>query len=315
VPTKLVIDADPGIGDALAIALALLDPDVDLLGVTAVAGRVSGQEATRNVQGLVEFLDPPKWPRFGASDESVRASGAAPGERGNVGGPHGLGDFDPQVAELHSPRESAKLLVDLVRDQPNEIVLLTLGPLTNVQLALELSPDILSRLNSIVCLAGTLTSGDVTATAEFNVHADPEAARNVLLSPATKTLVPVDVAGRSVLTFDQYDRLIGDEADSRLDQLLRDMLPFAFRANHERLGIEGVRLHEVAALASIVHPRFAEREAMCVDVETAGELTRGMTVFDRRGVNQWQTNIDTLTAIDGQGVLDYFARVVRDVRG
>jgi inosine-uridine nucleoside N-ribohydrolase len=88
-------------------------------------------------------------------------------------------------------------------------------------------------------------------------------------------------------------------------------VPFAFRASHQHLGLEGIRLSEVVALAAISQPRFFTRESMTVDVETRGELTRGMTVFDRRGIQQWQTNIDVLVDVDTQGVLDYFADIVR----
>ncbi len=310
--TKLVIDADPGIGDALAIALALVDPAIDLVGVTGTPGRVSGQHASRNVQAVVEWLDPPKWPRFGAS--TGPACGGEAVDPVRTTGRHGLGDFEPAVAELHSPRESAKLLVDLTREMPNEVTLLTLGPLTNVQLASELDPAFLDRLNLLVCSAGCLQGGDVTAAAEFNVYADPEAARNVLLSPATKTLVPIDVTSQAVLTYDQYDRLVDEESTNPLDRLLANLLPFAFRSNHEHFGIEGVLLHEVAALATIAHPRFATHEAMAVDVETSGELTRGMTVFDHRGVARWQTNIEVVTDVDTQGVLDFTTAAVRASR-
>jgi inosine-uridine nucleoside N-ribohydrolase len=88
-------------------------------------------------------------------------------------------------------------------------------------------------------------------------------------------------------------------------------LPYAFRAHHQYLGLEGVALNELVALASISQPRLFESEAMAVDVETSGEPTRGMTVFDRRGIPNWQTNIDVITDVDAQGVLDYFARVFR----
>ena len=113
-----------------------------------------------------------------------------------------------------------------------------------------------------------------------------------------------------MLTFDQYDRLVGG-CSSRLVGLLGRLLPFAFRAHHEHLGLEGVRLHEIVALCAITQPQLFESRSMVIDVETRGELTRGMTVFDRRGIAQWQTNIDVLCDVDVQGVLDYFTRIVR----
>ncbi len=311
---KLIIDADPGIGDALAIAAALFDPEIDLVGITAAAGCVSAKEATRNVQAIVELLDPPKWPRLGGLEADVSktlpSNSDAPIGTPALNGPKGLGDLDFEIASLHHQRESVKLLIDMVRAEPNEITLLTLGPLTNVELACDRAPDFLSRLKGLVCAGGSIeVGGDVTAAAEFNMYADPQAARFVLRSPATKTLVPLDVSRRPVLTFEQFDSLQAWET-SRMGRFLRGLLPFAFRAFHEHLGVEGVPLQEVTALASISHPELFQRGMMAVEVETDGTVTRGMTVFDRRGIPRWQKNIEVLRDVETLGVLDYFCRVV-----
>lgn len=311
---KIIIDADPGIGDAVAIALALCDPELDVLGVTATAGAVTGNTATRNMQAIIEALDPAKWPRLGGSTASAEASSidyrAIPVSAEALNGPDGLGDCDLQVAEMHNLHESAKVMVELVRTFPNEIVLLTLGPLTNVELACDLEPEFLSRLRGLYCLGGAVAcGGDVTAVAELNIYANPEAARTVLRGPAAKTLIPQDASLRPVLTFDAYNRLF-QTTQTPLQQLISQLLPFSLRAHRRHMGLEGVPLREVTALCAVVHPRLFETEGMAVDVETTGELTRGMTVFDRRGTPQWQTNIDVVVEVDAQGVLDYFAQSV-----
>jgi inosine-uridine nucleoside N-ribohydrolase len=314
-PQKVLIDADPGVGDAIAIALAILDPEIDIVGITATGGQVSGRQASRNLHAIVDSLDPPKWPRLGSSDAPTAAippstvSGSFAPEALN--GSTGLGSHLSNIAELHHPRDAAKLMIELVRDQPNEITLLTLGPLTNVEVASERAPEFLGLLNSLVCLGGSVeVGGDVTPASEFNMFAAPDAARNVLRSAATKTLIPLDISQSAVMTFDQFDRLPDSESSS-LCRLLSNLVPFALRASHQHLGLEGLRLPEVVALAAISQPRFFERDSMAVDVETHGKLTRGMTVFDRRGIQQWQTNIDVLVDVDTQGVLDYFADIVR----
>src|SRR5688572_13207921 len=125
---KLIIDADPGIGDALAIVLALRDPEIDLVGVTATSGCVSGPAASRNVQALIETLDPAKWPRVGTCDRETVPGGCDLGGTVSsvaLNGTSGLGDFDLRVAEFLSPRDSTKLLIDMVRAEPHEITLLT----------------------------------------------------------------------------------------------------------------------------------------------------------------------------------------------
>lgn len=314
---KLIIDADPGIGDALAITLALLDPEIDVLAITATAGRVSGLAASRNIQSIVELLDPPKWPRLGCADKNPfvgeSPSGMGVFDMSCLDGPAGLGDLDFPVADLHRPHESAKLMVELVRNEPNEITLLTLGPLTNVEMACERAPDFLDLLNGIYCLGGSIQAGgDITAAAEFNVFANPIAARTVLRSPATKTLVPLDVSSKAVLTFDQFNRVLPD-CQSRAAEAVRQLISYALRAHHEQLGLEGVPLHEIVALAAVMRSQFFKRQTMAIDVETAGNLSRGATIFDRRGVRQWHSNIDVVHHIDPQGVLDYFTELIATI--
>lgn len=311
---KIIIDADPGIGDALALTVALLDPEIDVVGVTPTAGCTSGENASLNVQAVVSLLDPPKWPRTGWDDGPASSSVLLGGPNPQIiNGPSGLGDLEVPVAEPHQHHESAKMLIDLVKTYPHELTLLTLGPLTNVELALERYPELLLELNGIVIQGGSVgAGGDVTATAEFNIYAAPEAARSVLNSPATKTLVPYDTTQKVTLTYSHYARFHADET-TRIGRLLDHTLPFAFRAYHEHLGVEGIPIPEVVALTSIAHPRLFHRRAMSVDVETQGELTRGMTVFDRRRQSPSPHNIDVLSDVDPQGVLDYLTRVLTDV--
>lgn len=310
---KLIIDADPGIGDALTVALALVDPEIELLGLTACGGRVSGQQASQNLQTVVSLIDPPLWPRIGWSEE---LPSLVPRELGIpfpllTGGPTGLGECESIAAPPHHRHDSAKVMIDLVKTHPEEIKLLTLGPLANVHMAIERCPEFLSMLQGVICLAGSVAAGgDVTAAAEFNVYADPEAARLIFTSPATKTLVPLDTASKVALTFEQYDRMGIDEY-SRLGRLLARILPFALRESRTAQGRESLGLSELVALAAVSQPRLFTQEPMSVDVEVNGQLTRGMTVFDRRAMHQWQANIDVLTDVDAQGVLDYFSRLVR----
>ena len=312
--TKLIIDCDPGIGDALAVAVALRDPGVELLAVTATAGCVDGPTATRNLTAILTLLDPDKRPKIGACHAGD--VGAGPGFGGeevdwdDVNGPDGLGDWVLPDVELYAPRESPKLLCELVREHEGEVALLTLGPLTNVKLAAERWNGFGEALSQLVVSGGTRgQDGDVTACAEFNVAADPLAARSVLRGRAAKTLVPLDVARRAVLDPPALDRLRKSDAGA-VGHLLDRLLPWALRANHQHFAIEGVGLQEVVALAAAVRPGLCEREPMAVDVETAGDLTRGMTVFDDRGVRRWQTNGEVVADVDAAGVLAWFHDVL-----
>lgn len=311
-----MIDADSGVGDALAIALALLDPDLDVVAVTATGGRVPVHQAARNLMTLLEAIDPPKWPRIGVADspdseyEQVRF-------REQVGddliaclrlqGESGFGDWPVGDAELHHPRSAAKLLSECTREYPGEVTLITLGPLSTVAHAQELDPEFTARLKGLVSFAGAMqTGGDVSPVAEFNVAFHPEAARFVLRHPATKTLVPLDIGRKAVLTFDTVRRLKLSETEPR-GRLLHSLFNFSLRAHHEILGMEGVCVMDLAAVAAVSQPQLFTRHSVGVDVETSGRLTRGMTVFDRRQRPSWRPNIDVMVDVNPQSLIDYLS--------
>ena len=318
-PQKLIIDADPGIGDAIAIAIALADPELDVVALTAVGGNVTSVQAGRNLQVLVQELDPPKWPRIGQAEAAQRMLEAESGlsvpdwvkQQQLLHGPDGLGDWTVAPVDLAHPRDAAKLMVEMAREFPDEITILTLGPLSNVALAADMDATFLDSLGGLVCMAGTVQGeGDITAGAEFNVFHHPEAARVVLKSPHPKVVVPREVGHRVMLTFDQMNRLELN-SESKCGTLLRHLLPFALRASRQHLGIEGISLPEITALATIARPRLFKRSTFAVDVETEGHLTRGMTVFDRRQRSGVHHNVDVLVDVDSQGVLDYFIQMLR----
>jgi inosine-uridine nucleoside N-ribohydrolase len=266
---------------------------------------------------LVELIDAPRWPRLGASDAEIPLPGGEliPGfvDPAWLNGRTGLGEGIVPVAELHKPHEAVKLLIEYVRQHPQEITLLTLGPLANVFAAQERDPDFLSLLRELVCLGGSISvGGDATAAAEFNIFADPEAAQKVLTSPATKTLVPLDAAQKLVLNYEQFARL-SDVGIGRAGKAILEWLQFGLRASHEHLGNEGFSLREVVALAAITQDRLVHTTSMAIDVETQTGLCRGVTVFDRRAARRWRDNIEVVDDVDAQGLLDYFGRMLRRI--
>ncbi len=312
---KLIIDIDPGIGDALAVITALFDPEFDVVALTATAGCVSAQTATRNLQTIVEQTDPVKWPRLGAATgneiELSHDVRTVISQFAQLHGSSGLGEREYPVADLHHRHDSAKLMIDLVRANPDEITLLTLGPLTNIEIASERYPDFLNMLGGLVCSGGSVSAGgDANAAAEFNMYYNPSAARNILNTPATKTIVPLDIGNQVVLTFEEFNRM-GLSPTTRRSTLLHELISYSLLAHHEHLGQEGIPLREIAALAYLSRPQLFEAKRMAVDVETRGELTRGMTVFDRRATEQWQTNIDVVSEVDTRGVLDYLIATLK----
>src|SRR5262245_4795519 len=207
-PRKVIIDCDPGIDDALALTLALFDPRLEVVAVTAVAGVVPADRATMNVQAIVERLDPPKYPRLGAAS----AADDVPYTDGrHLHGPDGLGGAGLEVSKLARQHPAEKLISDEVRAAPGDITIVCLGPLTNVARALTREPDLADLISRIVVRGGTVNGvGDVTSCAECNIYADPVAARAIFRSPITKTLIPLDVTDQVVWTLDLLEKLPAD---------------------------------------------------------------------------------------------------------
>lgn len=314
-PKKIIIDADPGISDALAVLTALVDPSLEVIGLTAAAGTVSGIQATRNLQYLIDLIDPVKHPRIGQSNLPVCAPSLLDGEiptRHSLAGRSGLGDLAVEVPDLHNRRESEKLIVDLIREYPHEVRILCLGPLTNVAAACDLDPEIPELIEGIILQGGAdRTSGDISAVAEFNVWCDPRAAEAVFEWPTTKTLVPLGVTGAPVVTYEDVEQLADLTIDSCNGEVFSAILQYALRVNRQHLGCEGIPLHSVAALAVAAGAEAFSVEAVRASVEVMAELTRGMTVIDRRPAPGRQTNVDLVTSIDELGVIDYFSRSYR----
>lgn len=297
---KILIDVDPGIDSAVALALALFDPTLEVVAVTAVAGNVSAEQATRNVQAIIEQLDPPRRPRVGAAIEPETAPA---GNMAFLSGSDGLGNAVFQVAELHQRHPSEKVLAESIRTSGEQLTILTLGPLTNVGLCLRRDPAIVGQVGQFVIAGGTYAvPGNVTPSAEFNMYFDPEAARETLRSRATKTILPLDVLSKPVFDYGLLERV--PSAASNVGLLLSKLLPFYFRSHRRQLGIEGVRLHDAVALLGLTNPELFTTQRAAVDVETAGELTAGATIFDRRHEPQWSPNCDVAIDVNVAGVVD-----------
>jgi inosine-uridine nucleoside N-ribohydrolase len=300
---KVILDVDPGIDDAVAMCMALFDPRLEVIAVTATAGHVSAEQATRNVQAIIEQLDPPRWPRIGVAREPDNGRGV---DSSPLYGGDGLGNSYFEVAELHNRHPSDKVICDEVRAAPDEVSIVALGPLTNIARAFARDPEVVSMVGQIHCMGGSLECGNVTPAAEFNVYCDPESARAVLTSPTTKTLIPLDVTRQVVMTYDQLDEL--PDEHSAIGRLLRKVMPYAFRAYRMNMGLEGIYLHDTVALVAALHPELFHMETMAGDVELSGELTTGATVFDRRPAPEWRANMDVAIEIDAAGVVDAILR-------
>jgi inosine-uridine nucleoside N-ribohydrolase len=302
---KVILVADPGIDGAFAVALALHDPDLEVLGLAATAGNVPADTATRNVHSLVENLDPPRWPRLGAA---LPVEYEVDGSR--LHGPGGLGGLDFPCAQLHHTHPSDKLIIDLVRQHPGEVTLVVLGPWTVPARAFDRDPELPALVHRLVCVGGSWHEpGNASAVAEFHVFCDPEGARKVLRCGAPITMIPLDVS-RKVL-FSPTDLLELPNPESRTCQFLRRVAPFGIGATANLYGIEGFHLKDVLGVVALALPGALSTRSMAVDVETRGELTRGMTVVDARAGRAGTPNVELAVGVDGDAVRSYMDRILR----
>jgi len=274
--TRVVIDTDPGVDDAVAILLALASPELDVVALTTVAGNVDLAKTTLNARRLLDLAQRP---------DVVVAAGAAQalagphGHEGDVHGRDGLGDLawdEPKVGV--DAADAPDLIWRLATTAPLTIV--AIGPLTNLANLLARHPDAASVVERVVIMGGASFEGNVTPAAEFNVWADPEAAANVFAAPWPITVMPLDLTHQATLDDDDLAdlRALGNEVGRRTADMLE---PYA--AFHERwYGTRDVIMHDAMAVYELVAPGAITTQGVAVAVETEGRHSRGATWFDRR---------------------------------
>ena len=303
-PRKVIIDCDPGIDDAVALARARFDPRREVVAVTAVAGNAPAERTTLNVQALIEQLDPPRFPRVGTATAPENAPSL---NARHIHGDDGLGNAGLQVSQLARQHPSEKLICDEVRAAPGEVTLLCLGPLTNIARALARDPSIATQMGRLVIMGGAVNCiGNITPSAEFNIFCDPHSAREVFRSPTSKTLIPLDVTSQVTFSLGLLEQLPSEL--TRAGKLLRKIVPFLFRAYRRELGLESIHIHDAVALVAALNPELFGTHDLHGDVETSGELTTGVTVFDRRESSRPRGNMEVALEVDAAGTADCVVR-------
>jgi purine nucleosidase len=271
--TSIILDCDPGIDDALAIAFAAAAPEIELAGITTVAGNVGLAKTTANALAVASFV--------GAGDVPVTAGCAAPLLRpaldaGHVHGDSGLGGAVlPLSARLAGEEHATDFIIDTLAAAPGEITLVATGPLTNIALALRRQPRLAEWVRDFVIMGGSASRGNVTPAAEYNIWADPEAAAIVFSAGWTVRMIGLDVTllARATAALQQRMGSLGS-LGSRL------LLP-ALAQYHDSADATGEPpVHDVCAIVSIADPSVFSYTPALVQVETHGTLTSGMTVTD-----------------------------------
>jgi purine nucleosidase len=318
-PKKIVLDCDPGVDDALAIAYAVGSPELDLLGVTTVAGNVSLAKTTANAIRVLEFVGAGQVPvTAGSPVPLLPARGSilptAPGRVAraltaeSVHGEDGLlGAPLPPPATGPRPGHATDYIIETVLRSPGEITLVATGPLTNIALALRREPALAASVADFVIMGGSSSRGNVTPAAEFNIAVDPEAAAIVFAAGWTVTMVGLDVTLLARATRPVIARLRG------LGRLARDLVLPCLRSHADGdtvVTLPGPEpdsadpaVHDVCAVAHVAYPGLLSCQPASVQIETAGNWTTGMTVCDFRAAASG-TNAAVATSIDADGFWD-----------
>jgi purine nucleosidase len=308
---KIIIDTDPGQDDAVAILLALASPeDVEVLGITAVAGNVPLNLTQKNARIVCELAGKP--------DTKVFAGCDAPLARKLVTAEHvhGKTGLDgPVLAEPTmdlQPQHAVDFIIDtLQREPPGSVTLCPLGPLTNIATALQKAPEIAPRIQEIVLMGGAYFEvGNITPAAEFNIYVDPEAADIVFKSGIPTTVMPLDVTHKALTTRPRIEafRSLGTEPG----RMVAEWTDFFERFDMAKYGSLGAPLHDPCVVAYLIAPDLFSGRNINVVIETKGEFTTGMTVADWWGVSGRPANARFMGDIDADGFFSLLtARIAR----
>jgi len=299
-PRKIIIDTDPGQDDAVAILLALASPeDIDVLGITAVAGNVPLSLTAKNARIVCELA--------GRPDIKVFAGCDAPMKRRLVTAEHvhGKTGLDgPQMAEPTMPlqdQHGVDFIIETLRNEPSgTVTLCPIGPLTNIAKAFDRAPDIIARVQEIILMGGAYFEvGNITPTAEFNIYVDPEAAKIVFGAGVPLVVMPLDVTHKALTTRPRIDAF--RSMHTKVGDMVAAWTDFFERFDMEKYGSEGAPLHDPCTIAYLIEPQLFQGRHINVEIETEAALTLGMTVADWWRVTDRPANAMFMKDIDASG--------------
>ena len=295
---KIIIDTDPGQDDAVAILLALASPELELLGITCVAGNVPLELTAKNARIVCELAGRPETRVFAGCD--------APLSRKLVTAEHVHGKTGLDGLTLPDPtmplqdRHAVDFLIDTLRAEPaGTVTLCPIGPLTNIATAMQRAPDIIPRIQEIVLMGGGyFEGGNITPAAEFNIYVDPEAAKIVFDAKVPLVVMPLDVTHKALTS---RARVEGFRNAGRVGPAVASWTDFFERFDKEKYGSEGAPLHDPCTIAYLLKPELFTGRHINVEIETGSDLTLGMTVADWWRVSGRAPNAHFMGGIDDEG--------------
>lgn len=310
-PSKIIVDCDPGLDDAIALLLAEGSPDIELVGITTVAGNQTLDKTTLNARRVCTVA--------GIRNVPVCAGCAAPIVRplvtaAEVHGDSGLDGPDwPEPTVEVSDEHAVDFIVRRVLESDGDITLVPIGPLTNIALALRKEPGIAERVREVVLMGGSTDRGNQTPAAEFNIFVDPEAAAAVFDASWPVTMVGLNLTRQAGVSPEVVQRI--EALRTPLSQVVLDLLDF-YGDSHKAAGDRSYPpLHDPCAVARVARPELVDVDDAHIAVETHGELTYGMTVTDFRGRPGRPLKAKAATSLDGAGFWDEVVKAIAALGG
>ena len=298
----ILLDCDPGHDDAIALLLALGSPELEVRGVTTVAGNQTLEKTTANALRVLEHVGREDVPVAAGADRPLLRD---PHVAANVHGETGLDGPDlPPPRGKPVDQHAVDFLAE--RIEPG-VVLVPVGPLTNVALLLARYPE--KRPDRIVLMGGAIAEGNVTPAAEFNIWADPEAAARVFTSGIEVTMVGLDVTHKALFTPRHAERLEG-----RAGTMVRELLEFYGRFHAEVYGFDGSPIHDALAVAQVFRPDLVETKHRGVKIDTESELSRGRTLVDLWGRAEWEPNCHVGVDVDADGFCELLIERINSLK-
>ncbi|KRN28365.1 purine nucleosidase [Lactobacillus selangorensis] len=299
----VLLDTDPGIDDAAAIAVAINDPHIDLQLITTVAGNVTVDKTTRNALNLVSFFKAGIPVAAGAEQPLIKPFEDA----ARIHGESGMGDYVfPKYDHKPIPQTAVEALYTTLKNSPVPMTLIPTGSYTNIALLLAEHPDVKPKIKRIIAMGGALHGGNMTSAAEFNVFTDPEAAEIMYQSGLPIVMVGLDVTMKALLT---------DETLAQLGQMGPAGVMLQKLFTHYYQGHEGgIPVHDVNTLAYLLHPEFYTTHPYWIDIQLNGPAV-GATIADIRGAYHGEkTNANVCETIDAPAFNAWFLREVAQMQ-
>ncbi|KOP65474.1 ribonucleoside hydrolase [Bacillus sp. FJAT-18019] len=293
---KIIMDCDPGHDDAIAIILAAVQPKLEILGITTVSGNAEIEKTTQNALKICDLISlHDVVVSKGASEPMVRLRETAPGIHGDSGldGPE-----LPESSRSWSEEHGVDTIIRLVKESTEPVTLLPTGPLTNIALALTKAPEIKNNIEEIVLMGGG-TFGNWTPTAEFNIWADPEAAKKVFDSGIPTVVMGLDITHQALATQEIIEEV--NKIDNHVAKIVGELLVFFASTYKEMFDFDGGPVHDVLTVAYCVAPELFKMKDVNIVVETKGEYTAGTTLVDLHGVTGREVNAKFGLELDVDG--------------